>query len=169
MKKILSGLIALAGLLSLNSCSKVINTHEQVMVSYRTKTDVTRQFGQPDEKMEANGITEWLYNCEAKSALKVSKTKVAINGQFNSVYLTPNHNSSTVTQFTPFDKHVKFTFDEKGSVLTWDSYGVNFAEKKTKVGATIAVVAGATAAAVAICYVAILANGIGDLGLNYGK
>lgn len=147
MKPLLIAIAGLGGLLCLCSCSKLIHSHEQVMVSYHTKDAVMKQFGQPDEKREVNHVTEWLYNCDTSSAIYRSKTKVAINGTYNTVYGSLDHNTVNVTQFTPYKKYVKFTFDEQGKVLNWDSNGINFAERKKKPGATIALVVGSVAAA----------------------
>jgi len=137
-------LISLAGCLALCSCSKIIHPHEEVMSSYHTKQDVVKQFGQPDEKRELNELIEWLYNCDSASTFVLSKTKVRMHGTYNSVYGGTDDKSRTVTQFTPYIKYVKFNFDSKGNVIAWDTREVDFAEKKIKVGATVALVGGIT-------------------------
>lgn len=147
MKTLLIVLASINGLMSLCSCSKQIHSHKQVMVSYHTKDDVMKQFGVPDEKREANHLTEWLYNCDTSSNLYHSQTKVGIDGTYNTVYGSLNHNTVTTDKFTPFNKYVKFTFDEQGKVVNWDSDHVNFEERKKKPGATIALVVGCVAAA----------------------
>lgn len=164
MKPLLIAIAGLGGLLCLCSCSKLIHSHEQVMVSYHTKDDVMKQFGLPDEKREANHVTEWLYNCDTSSALLHSKTKVAINGTYNTVYGSLNHNTVSMDKFTPYNKYIKFTFDEQGKVLNWDSHNVNFAERKKKPGATIALVVGSVAAATLFIYSLVAVSEIGNLG-----
>lgn len=146
MKTLLIVLASVSGLISLCSCSKQIHSHQQVMVSYHTKDEVLKQFGPPDEKREAHHLTEWLYNCDATSALYHSKTKVVMNGTYNTVYGSLNHNTVTTDKFTPFNKYVKFTFDEEGKVVNWDSNHVNFAERKSQPAATVALVVGCIAA-----------------------
>lgn len=140
MKTIIAIFAAFAGWAFLSSCSKQIYSHEEVMRSYHTKDDVKRQFGQPDEIMLVNDTTRWLYNCGDASVFNDTKTRVKVNGVFNtgSGY---NTNSVSVKQFSRYDKYVKFTFNNDGKVLNWDSLGLNFAERKTKSGATIGLVA----------------------------
>jgi hypothetical protein len=164
MKTLLIVLASVGGLISLCSCSKQIHSHQQVMVSYHTKDDVLKQFGVPDEKREANHLTEWLYNCDTASALHHSKTKVVINGTYNTVYGSLNHNTVTTDKFTPYNQYVKFTFDEQGKVVNWDSDNVNFEERKKKRGATIALVAGSAAAATLLILSLIVASDFSNWG-----
>lgn len=164
MKPLLIAIAGLGGLLCLCSCSKLIHSHEQVMVSYHTKDDVMKQFGVPDEKREANHLTEWLYNCDTSSALHHSKTKVVINGTYNTVYGSLNHNTLSTDKFTLYNQYVKFTFDEQGKVVNWDSDNVNFAERKKKTGATIALVAGSVAAATLFIFSLVAVNDLGNWG-----
>jgi hypothetical protein len=134
--------LSLAGCISLCSCSKIIHSHEEVMSSFQTKGEVTRQFGTPDEKRELHEVTEWLYNCDTISAFTASKTKVRMHGIYNTVYGSLDHPSAIVTEFTHYICYVKFDFDKQGKVISWDSREVNFEEKKVRVGATIACVVG---------------------------
>jgi hypothetical protein len=134
--------LGLAGCISLCSCSKIIHSHEEVMSSFQTKDEVTRQFGIPDERRELHEVTEWLYNCDTISAFAASKTKVRRRGTLNNVYGTFEHPITDVTEFTHYISYVKFDFDKQGKVISWDTREVNFAEKKLRVGATIAIVVG---------------------------
>jgi len=157
MKKIFTGLVMLGALLSLQSCSKTIYTHDQVMQSYHTKAAVEKQFGLPDEIREANGTTEWLYNCDATSTFGHSKTQVAINGSYNGTVDSLNARSLKVTQFTNYFNYAKFTFDSQGFVIRWDSHGVNFAKKKKNTVGTILLVTGA-AGALVVLFTAVAAS-----------
>ncbi|HTE01204.1 MAG TPA: hypothetical protein VK668_18085 [Mucilaginibacter sp.] len=152
MKKLLTRSVILIGLLSLCSCTKIVYTHKQVMQSYRTKEAVVKQFGLPDEKREANSVTEWLYNCDSASTFAYSKKQVRINGTYNPVSDSSNTNSVTVKQFTPYSKYVKFAFDQQGNVLDYDSKGVNFTEKKKNTVGTVLLLAGSMAVVVAEFY-----------------
>lgn len=145
MKKIIIGSVLLGALLSISSCSKIVYTHEQVMLSYRTKEAVIKQFGLPDEKREANGITEWVYDCDSVSSLGSSKTMIAIDGRYNGVTDSLKTKTQNVDRFTDYRKYIKFTFDQAGTVLKWDSHGVNFAEKKSNTVGTVLLIVGSTA------------------------
>jgi hypothetical protein len=149
MKNIAMFLAAFAGLAFLSSCSKQIYSHQQVMLSYRTKDDVLRQFGEPDEIIAINDTTKWLYNCSDPSVFNDTQTKVKINGVYNvasGFHTIP----VSVKQFSQYDKYVIFILDKDGKVLNWGSSGVNFAQRKTKVLATVAVVAGVVLGVVVI-------------------
>jgi hypothetical protein len=149
MKNITIIFAAFAGWAFLSSCSKQIYSHKEVMFSYHTKDDVIRQFGQPDEIMVVNDTTQWLYNCSDPSVFNDTKTKVKINGVYNAGSGF-NTVPVMVKQFSQYDKYVKFIFDKDGKVLNWDSSGVNFAQRKTKVLATVAIVAGVVVGVVVI-------------------
>lgn len=140
MKTIATIFAAFAGWVFLSSCSKQIYSHQQVMESYHTKDDVKRQFGQPDEIMIVNDTTRWLYNCGDPSVFNDTKTKVKVNGVFNTGSGF-NTIPITVKQFSEYNKYVKFTFNHDGKVLNWDSSGLNFVERKANPLATIGVVA----------------------------
>lgn len=147
MKTITIIFAAFAGLIFVSSCSKQIYSHEEVLQSYHTKDDVVRQFGQPNEIMIVSDTTKWLYNCGDPPIFNDTKTKVKVNG----VYNTENGFNiipASVKQFSRYDKYVKFTFSSDGKVLSWDSQGLNFAERKAKPIATIAIVVGAVAVVV---------------------
>jgi hypothetical protein len=112
------------------------------MSSFQTKAEVRKQFGIPDEKRELNEVTEWLYNCDTISAFAASKTKVRRLGTLNNVYGTFEHPSTDVNEFTHYISYVKFDFDKQGKVINWDTRVVNFAEKRFRPGATVALVLG---------------------------
>lgn len=134
----------LIALLSITSCSKIVYTHEQVMLSYHTKADVVKQFGYPDQKKEAKGITEWVYNCDTTSMFFYSQTKVAVNGRYNGIL--DSLKTANVNEFTSYSKYIRFVFDETGRVLRYDSHGVDFAERKPNGGGTAMVIIGSAAA-----------------------
>ena len=144
MEKILMGSLALMGLLSIYSCTKVIYSHRQVMQSFHTKEAVVKQFGLPDQMRETNRVTEWLYNCDSTSTF-ASNTRVRINGTYNPVIDSINTNSVAVKQFTLHSKYVKFAFDKQGNVLNYDSHGVNFAEREKNTIGTVLLVTGSVA------------------------
>lgn len=149
MKNITIIIAAFIGLAFLSSCSKQIYSHQQVMLSYHTKDDVLRQFGEPDEIIAVNDTTKWLYNCSDPSVFNDTQTKVKINGVYNAA--SGFHTMPvSVKQFSEYSKYVIFIFDKDGKVLNWDSSGVNFAQRKTKVLATVAVVAGVVIGVVVI-------------------
>ncbi|MDN3549805.1 hypothetical protein [Mucilaginibacter aquaedulcis] len=156
--------LSLAGFLALCSCSKIIHPHEEVMSSFKTKEDVKKQFGIPDEKRELNEVTEWLYNCDTISAFTASKTKVRMHGTYNTVYGSLDRPSTNVTEFTHYISYVKFDFDKQGKVIGWDSREVNFAEKRIRPGATAAVVIGSVVGVLYIAEYLWLNNLLSSLG-----
>ncbi len=157
MKTIATIFAAFAGLVFLSSCSKQIYSHKEVMQSYHTKNDVIRQFGQPDEIMIVNDTTRWLYNCGEPSVFNDTKTKVKVNGVFNAGSGF-NTIPVTVKQFSRYNKYVQFAFNHDGKVLNWDSSGLNFAERKAKPLATIAIVVGAVAVVIATIGAIVVTN-----------
>jgi len=163
MKKLLIFLVPVVALLAVSGCSKMLYSHEQVMLSFHTKNDVVRQFGLPDQKREANGVTEWLYNCDTASAFGRSKTRVAVNGSYNPAAVVSNHNPASVIEFTAYARYVKFTFDAEGTVLKWNANGVNFEQRKKNTVGTIFLVVGAVALALLLVGAAIIANDVGGL------
>jgi hypothetical protein len=155
----------LAVWLLISSCSKQIYSHDQVLQSYHTKEDVLQQFGQPDEIMAAPDTVQWLYNCNRTSTLAGTKTRVKINGRYNSaagVYSVPK----TVKQFSDYEKYVKFAFSKDGAVLGWNSAGVNFAQRKAKPLATIGIVVASAAVVVFIAGSIVFDNAWDDFNLD---
>ena len=132
--------------LSISGCSKIVYTHEQVMLSYHTKNDVIKQFGYPDQRREVLGTTEWVYNCDSASTLFNSKTKIGVNGSYNG-----NRDSLKtvdVNEFTSYAKYVRFAFDERGNVLKYDSRGVSFVKRKANPTGIVLIVLGSVTATV---------------------
>jgi len=146
VKKLIQGIAVLMASLSISGCSKIVYTHEQVMLSYHTKNDVIKQFGYPDQRREVRGTTEWGYNCDSASTLFNSKTKIAVNSSYNGV--PDSLKTVNVNEFTNYAKYVRFTFDERGNVLKYDSGGVSFVKRKANPAATVLVVLGSVAATV---------------------
>ena len=128
----------------MNSCSKIVYTNDQVMQSYHTKNDVVKQFGYPDQKKEAKGVSEWVYNCDTTSNFFYSETKVAINGSYNGIL--DSLKTVNVNEFASYAKYIRFTFDDGGRVLKYDSHGVDFAKRKPNGGGTALVIIGSATA-----------------------
>jgi hypothetical protein len=155
MKKILAGLVIVGQLLSQFSCTKTIYSHQQVMQSYKTKNNVMRQFGPPDEKIKGKDFAEeWLYDADKASAFGKSKTKVKVNGTYYA-HIDTLH-TKTVNEFTAYLTYIKFAFDDEGNTIKYEtSPGINFAEKKSNPVGTALIVVGAVGAMVAISVVAV--------------
>jgi hypothetical protein len=123
MKK-LAFLSMLAASLFMGSCSKEIYSHDEVMQTYRTKEDVIKQFGQPDEILASVDTVQWLYNCSPTSNFAATGTKVKIGGTYRS--------------------------SNQGRVLDWKSSGKNFAQRKGKTLVNVAIIVGSVAIAIVI-------------------
>ncbi|MDB4919872.1 hypothetical protein [Mucilaginibacter sp.] len=131
MKKALLGFIALIGIFSMCSCTMVLYSHKQVMQRYTTKSQVTKDFGRPAEKRQSEGTEEWLYN-------------------YNGISTNSTFETNNVTQFSQYDRFVKFTFDGNGNVTKWESHGINKERRKPNPTATIVLVAGLVAFFIAL-------------------
>jgi hypothetical protein len=146
MKKILAGLVIFGQLLSQFSCTKVLYSHEQVMQSYMTKEDVLRQFGPPDEKVIGTEVPEeWLYACDSASVFNKSKTKVKMNGVYNPSAHVDTLHTHTVQNFTAYINYIRFAFDAKGIVIKYETYGMDFVQRKTDALKTTLLVIGCVA------------------------
>jgi hypothetical protein len=136
MKNLITGLAFLI-MLSLFSCTKTIYTAQQNMQRYRTKQDIVNNFGLPAEKRSGEGIEEWLYNYGAVNvATGYRNTNATVNGDYNSAY--GNSNTLSVTQFSQYNRYIKFTLNDRGNVIKWESQGVDLAVKQKAPGKTIA-------------------------------
>ena len=158
MKKLLLITVGLVGLMSMCSCTKVLYPHQTVMQSFRTKEAVTKQFGTPDEKKVSDKMEEWLYNCDSTSVFTLSGTHVEMNGLYNGVL---NERSVTVDEFKEYLSYVKFTFDTKGTVISYTSRGVDFSKRVPAKGRT-ALLVGGSIAAFAILVGVVFVNEIKD-------
>ena len=136
-------LIAAASVLA--GCTKMIYNHEAVMQAYKTKQDVIRTFGLPVQQKDGKDLTEWMYDFTNIS------TKFASRKDTPS-YVSRNTSTQKVSEFTNYKRYVKFTLDQQGNVLKWESQGVDLAKRKIKPIATGAVVL-AGAVVIAVIYV----------------
>jgi hypothetical protein len=154
MKKTLHVLFVLLGLTSLYSCSKVVYTHQQVLQSFRTKSDVTKQFGVPDEKITGEGMEMWTYKSDTLKGVQ------AVNKRDTLKDFHTATDSLKANQYNPHDKYIKFIFDTAGDVTGYKSYGVNLSRtKKDNFGKGLLNVLGVTAVIIVIVGVTIAKDG----------
>jgi len=102
------------------------------MEQFKTKSDIVNRFGLPTEKREGEGIIEWVYNfgtVSVASNFGNSNTRASVYGNSNSAYGSANTNSMNVTQFTQYSRYIKFTLDQQGNVMKWESQGVDLTVK----------------------------------------
>jgi len=100
-------LLALLGLLALCSCTPVLYKHQEMLASCRTRDEVSKRIGLPDEKIQTKTTEEWLYNLDSHH-----DNAVIIPLQIDSL-----HNGRAVN----YDKYLKFTFDLQGNVTGYRS------------------------------------------------
>lgn len=126
------GLIALLSL-TLFSCTKTIYTHQQSMSALKTKKDIVSVLGLPTEKKKDEGIEEWIYDYGNTSVSRnygdVSSQGSAYN-YGNRVSASINTTGDYVNTFSTYKKYIKFTIDDKGNVINWQSQGVDYSIKK---------------------------------------
>ena len=142
MKNLITGL-ALLGMLSVLSCTKIIYTHEQVLARYKTKSDVANALGTPTEKNVSDSTEAWLYKYEGHK----------ITSEFK------NANTVTVASFNQYKKYVIFSFDKQGNVTRCDYHGVDLTERKFSTGKTIALVSAGVVVLALIVLATIAAKG----------
>jgi len=171
MKNLLTGYAIIGCLLSLNSCTKVLYSHEKVMQSYATKAAVVKQFGIADEAITNDKSEQWLYNCDTAINLKPvfgnSNTHVAVNGTYNNAVGIVKATPSEVARFTPYNRYVTFTFERQGNVLKWESHGVDFAQRKSdklKTGLLI----GGVSVGIVVTALIFLARGASHIPTSFG-
>lgn len=103
------------------------------MDRYKTKRAIVDNFGLPTEKRTGEGIEEWIYNYgTAGVATEQRDPNATVNGSLNKV---------SVTQYSQYDRYLKFTFDSNGNFTRWESQGVDLSVKEKAKGRTIAAVA----------------------------
>jgi hypothetical protein len=152
MKNLTIGLVLLS-LLTLFSCRTVLYTHEEVVDRYKTKPDVARRFGNPNEKMVSDTGEAWLYVYRSTHFHHMQEQSLAAS-------------TTTVVMFGKYDRYVIYRFDKQGNVVQWKAEGVDLAERKVSPGLTIALVAGLSA--VFIGLLVIIANSLSfDLSGGY--
>lgn len=110
------------------------------MQQFNNKNSILSKFGLPTQKREGEGLTEWIYDFGTVSSstnLGNANTNVSVNANNGYAYGNAMTNVLSVSQFSQFQRYVKFTFDSKGNVIKWDTQGVDFSVKKTETGKTI--------------------------------
>jgi hypothetical protein len=137
--------IILLNLLTLVSCKTVLYTHEQVVDRYKTKPDVARRFGNPNEKMVSDTGEAWLYVYRSTHFHHMQEQSLAAS-------------TATVTAFGKYDRFIIYRFDKQGNVVQWKAEGVDLTERKVSPGLTIGLVAGLSV--VFIAMLLIIANSL---------
>jgi len=148
--KNLTIVFALLNMLSLVSCRTVLYTHEEVIDRYKTKQDVARRFGNPNEKMVSDTGEAWLFVYRANRLRHVQEQSLATN-------------TTTVTTFGKYKRFVAYTFDKQGKVVRWQAEGVDLAERKVSAGKTIGLVVGLSALVIALAVIV-----VNSLSFNFG-
>ena len=154
MKNLFPAALILLSIIALPGCTKIIYTHQQVIDSYKTKDQLTKQFGIPTQKKMAGDTEEWLYRYE------MSTTGKAVVRQAENV------RTADVTEFTLFKRYIIFDFDKQGNITGRRSEGVDFTQKEKAPGKTIALIGGCVAVTVAVVWVA--TNAILKSSFSYG-
>lgn len=109
------------------------------MNQFQTKQDVVNRFGLPAQKRSGEGIEEWLYDygtVYTRVGFGNSNTNTSISGYGNSIYANTNSNSQIVSQFSQYNRYIKFTFNNEGNITRWDT-NVNMTEKAPAPGKTV--------------------------------
>src|SRR5581483_223444 len=132
-------IIAVLCLTPLLSCTKTIYTHEEVMSRYVTKNDVTKQFGNPAEKLTGETTEQWLYSFQK------------LPGQQPEFVVVKNTNTKDVQSFSRYDRFIIFQFNKQGDVIQTFAQRVDFAQKKFSACKTIALI-GISAGTVALIF-----------------
>jgi hypothetical protein len=135
MKNLITG-FALLSMLSMFSCTKTIYTHAQVLGKLQTKEDVTKVFGVPTERKTNETLEAWIYKYDRSNR--------------NGIQKVDNAATADVKELSTFKRYVLFVFDKNGSLIKWDSKGVNLAVKKVSAGKTIGLVVGIAGGAVVL-------------------
>ncbi len=149
MKRFICGLLAIC---SLASCTKTIYTHEQVLSRSQTKDDVIRQYGIPADQRSSNGYTQFVYNYGEQTigtAYGRRNTNASVSAYGNTAYGNSSTNAFGITSVNTYSKYIQFVFDKNDRVVTWESQGVNMAEKKPAPFKTVLYILGCIGAGVA--------------------
>jgi hypothetical protein len=110
------------------------------MQSFHTKDDVLKQFGNPDQVKEGEGIEEWMYNRDkALAPGKLIKPDTIIATSEVSDTLKAN-------QPIPYHKYIRFIFNPDGTVAGYKTQGVDMGiTKKDSFGTNLLKILGITA------------------------
>jgi len=119
-------------------CTHTLYTHQQVLQKTRTKDDVLKEFGQPDEINKGTGIEQWTYNMDKASEKRVQKKSMP-----NTLPDTLVRDSVQHIKQEKFTKYVKFMFDGDGKVIGYKAEGVDLTEnKKDSFGKSLVTITG---------------------------
>ncbi len=116
--------IVLAAGLSLFGCTTVLRTQDQVMGRYKTRQDVSANFGMPNERMLSDTAEDWLYT--------YSSTEMG-----HSIAQNKATETATVAQFGKYRRYIIFSFDKHGNVAQWYTQRADLTEKKVSAGKTV--------------------------------
>jgi hypothetical protein len=140
MKQIRIANALLAIMVLLTSCTKTVYSHKDFMEQFRTKDQVVRQFGVPYKKGEDGDYTEYVYDfghTVVGMGYKNSNTNASVTDDGNSIYGRSNTNGYGGVRYDELNRHVRFVFDNRNNVVSYETQGVDFSKKKTAVGRTI--------------------------------
>lgn len=113
-------------MVTLCSCTHTLYTHQQVLQKCRTKDDVLKQFGQPDEINPGPGFDQWTYNMEkVRPARKSQKNEAPVIAPDSLV-----RDSLQKVNPEKFTRYVKFIFDGQGNVTGYKAEGVDLTKKE---------------------------------------
>ncbi|HTD99201.1 MAG TPA: hypothetical protein VK668_07920 [Mucilaginibacter sp.] len=133
MKNLIIGSLIIF-MLSMFGCTKTIYTQAQVLGKFQTKEDVTKVFGIPTERKTNETLEAWIYKYDRSGR--------------NGIQEVANTATTDVKELSTFKRYVLFVFDKNGSLIKWDSRGVDLAVKKVSAGKTIGLVVGVAGGAV---------------------
>ena len=124
MKISLPLLLILGSLVCFCSCTKTLHTR-QVLQSCRTKDDVLKQFGPPNEIKPGEGIDEWVYNRNSASTINKPNKQDTVND--NNV--SASYDSLKVDQGNHNASYFKFIIDTNNNVVGYKNNGVDLTKK----------------------------------------
>ena len=116
----------LIGLMTLCSCTHTLYTHQQVLQKCKTKDDVLKQFGRPDEVNPGPGFDQWTYNMENRADWKKPKKEPA------PVAVPDSLVRDSLQKANPgkYTKYVKFIFDGQGKIAGYRAEGIDLTYKE---------------------------------------
>lgn len=135
---------ASVALLICTSCFTTKVTHYQAMdraVIGKSKDNIIKTFGFPDDKKVEGNYEEWLYNKGQKTvtsnASTFSNANVSVNQYGGTTYANGNsvtHGGGSVSR--TYTNYIKIVFQDDRAIK-WDTQGVDYAEYKPSVGKTL--------------------------------
>jgi len=128
----------LLGSFAMCSCTKTFYSHQQMLQKCKTKDDVLKQFGPPDERNPGNGLEQWVYNMDKDSVRNPPKK--------NLITKLPDTLVKDSVQRIAQEKYVrylKFMFDDQGKVIGYKAEGVDLGRKvKDNFGTSLLTITG---------------------------